>query len=170
MKNMAIFALFLTTTHLWGFDLKVLGRNYTFSCSHYTSVQGDVVLSFTDNSLPWGTTVSFVTGWEGREGFPESRFEWRDREEHLATAKAPYTWQLKLSKVLHQRSHASLKDTLNFVVKIQTPGRPDTYLNGGSPWGFFKTRLIENTPGQCVTGLEGLPELSSLAVESVRRD
>ena len=170
MQSKLLLALFLSTTTLWGFELKVSGRNYTLSCQHFTSVQGDVLLNFTDTSLPWGSEVAFVTGWEGREGFPERRFDWTEREEWFATATAPYTWTLKLSKVLHERSHAHFKDTLNFAVKVISPGRTPYYLNGGSSWGFFKTRLVNQTPGRCVSGLDDLPEFKELIIETIRRD
>lgn len=163
-------ALILTATSSWAYEIKALGRNYTFSCGYFTSVQGDVVLSLKDTSLPWGTSVTFITGWEGREGFPEKRFDWRERKELLATATEPYTWSLKLTQVLHERSHADFRDTLDFVVKIKSPGQPDRYLNGDGNWGFFRAILVESEPGRCVTGLENLPDFIELPIETVHRD
>lgn len=169
MKLTLGIALLLSTTSLWASELKAVGRNYTFSCGHFTSVQGDLMLSYTDTALPWGSSVSFVTGWEGREGFPEKRFDWKDREEWIATATAPYTWTLKITKVLHERSHASFLDTLDFVVKVHVPERPDYFIHGNSPWGFFKVRLVEKEPGRCVSNEWDLPGFSPLPVETVDR-
>ncbi len=169
--NLKLFlTLILTATSSWAFDIQAQGRNYTFVCGYFTSVQGDVVLTFKDSTLPWGSSVVFITGWEGREGFPEKRFEWRERKELLAPATAPYTWSIKLTQVLHERSKAQFKDTLNWVIKVIIPGQPDRYLKGESPWGFYRVRLVENSPGRCVTGLDDLPNFSNLAIETVDRD
>lgn len=163
-----VFVLSLACS-IYGSELSVRARNYTHSCGYFTSQRGDVELSYRDTTLPWGTSISVVTGWEGREGFPEKRFTWKDREELSAQATAPYTWTLKLSKVLHERTEACLRDSLNFVLKISVPGSQPRYENGGSPWGYYRIRLLEFGMGQCVSSDTDLPEFRPFTVETVER-
>jgi hypothetical protein len=111
-----------------------------------------------------------VSGWAGREGFPEKRFEWSDREENIARAKAPYTWTTTLKKTLHSRTEAVFRDTLNFVFKVSVPGRSPYFVNGGTPWGFYSSLVTENGLGRCVTGLDDLPEFKALEVKIIEKN
>ncbi|MSP19515.1 MAG: hypothetical protein EXR74_08095 [Bdellovibrionales bacterium] len=169
MKLGAFLLVFFTLSVL-GSEIAVKGRDYTFSCGYFTSIQGDLSVAFTDTTLAWGTTVSLIAGWEGREGFPEKRFAWKERAEILAKSTAPFTWTADLTKVLHERSKAELKDTLNFVIKVTAPGRAPEYINGGSPWGYYRARLITNGPGRCVNNINDLPDYRSLVLETIDKD
>lgn len=171
MKFSKFFLLLVTSSvFTWGADISVMGRNYTRSCGYFTTVEADVIVTFKDFSLPWGSEVTLVSGWGGREGFPEKRFEWRDREEKLARATAPYTWTTNLKKTLHSRSEAVFRDTLNFVFKVSVPGRSPYFLNGGTPWGFYSSVIAENGPGDCVSGLENLPEFRAIEVKVIEKN
>lgn len=171
MKKLA-FLIVLSTLPVfsWATNITVKSRNYTLSCGYFTSVQADVEVSFQDLSLPWGTEVTLVTGWAGRENFPEKRYEWKERKEFLTRATAPYTWATSIHKVLHNRSEANFRDTLNFVFRISSPGRAPYFVNGGSTWGFYSARLVENSPGRCVSGLNDLPSFLETTVETVTKE
>ncbi|MFM8314349.1 MAG: hypothetical protein ACKOA8_08700 [Deltaproteobacteria bacterium] len=169
MKKMGLFVFLMMTVSTWAAELSVQGRNYTLSCGYFTSVQADLEVSFRDTTLPWGSSVTLISGWAGREGFPEKRYEWREKQETAAQATAPYLWTIKLHKVLHERTEANFRDTLNFVFKVSIPGRTPYFVNGGSSWGFYSTKINSKGLGPCVNGSEELPALSELEVETLQR-
>jgi hypothetical protein len=171
MKTLNLFLFLITfSVFSWGADISVKARNYTRSCVYFSTVEADITVSFRDTTLPWGSEITLVSGWAGREGFPEKRFEWSDREENIARAKAPYTWTTTLKKTLHSRTEAVFRDTLNFVFKVSVPGRSPYFVNGGTPWGFYSSLVTENGLGRCVTGLDDLPEFKALEVKIIEKN
>lgn len=167
MKKFAILGFFLTfCVFSRGSDITVFGRNYTFSCGYFTSVQADVKVTFHDMNLPEGSQVTLMTGWSGRQGFPETRFEWQEKETLMMKASSPQTWSATLTKVLHERTEAKFRDTLNFVFRVAVPGKQPFFLTGKNDETFYSVRLVENSPGRCVHGLDDLPEFAELVVQT----
>ena len=50
-----------------------------------------------------------------------------------------------------------------------SPKQENRYIHGNTPWGYNRVRLLEKGLGQCVSGLQDLPEFEILSIETVER-
>ncbi len=149
-------------------DIQVWGRQFTNSCSYYTLTWGDYDLTFRDTSLPWGTKVTAVVAFAGYKTSNGQKygFSWdRDRSIPMQAVSA-HTWRARKSETLHSRGHDFNFTALQFIFKVESPGRAAYFVNGGSSWGHFEVDLTAGT-NPCVTGGGDIPQMRRLPIRVV---
>ena len=169
--KLQLFALTLLVSTLGlGESLKVMGRDYTYSCGYFSSMVGDYDITFKDESLPWGTKVTLIYGWDTEQWREKpERKEWKYREEKVMKAVSPFTWSKQIETTLHSRTEAEFKKALNIVIKIEEPKQAVRYFNGGSPWGFFRTEVGNPSKAPCIDRDKKKPEFYDRRLEVVTR-
>ena len=153
-------------------DLRVRGRDYVHSCGYFSAMNGDYEVTFSDRTLPWGTKVTVIYGWDvDYWNHPPKTVEWQYREEREMTAVAPFTWRADIATQLHARTNNQFKKALNLVIKLQIPNEPDRYFNGGSTWGFYQMEVGSTSPAPPCVGRDGKkPEYHECVLQIVKRD
>lgn len=137
-------------------QVQVWGRDYTYSCGYFSSIEGEYDITLRDDTLPWGTEVTLVTGWSA-PGF----FEWRERREIPARSVSPFTWRAHVSGTLAYRSGAERRTHLDFVFKVTLPDGTVRWINGGNgSWSFFRVHVLGNTVSNCVGGGKPKPPMT----------
>jgi len=149
-------------------DIQVWGRQFTNSCSYYTLTWGDYDLTFRDTTLPWGTKVTAVVAFAGNRmvnGVPQL-FSW-DRSRYISMeAASAFTWRARKSEELHSRSHDTTFTRLQFIFKVEAPGRAAYFVNGGSSWGHYEVDLTRTTI-PCVTSGGELPRMVQFPISVI---
>lgn len=131
---------------------------------------GDYDITFKDESLPWGTRVTLIYGWDTDQWREKpERKEWKYREEKAMKAVSPFTWSAQVSTTLHSRTEAEFKKGLDLVIKIEVPNERARYYNGGSAWGFFRTEVGNPSKTPCVDRDKKKPEFYERHLEIVTR-
>ena len=152
-------------------DLRVMGRDYVNSCGYFSAMNGDYQVTYTDRTLPWGTKVTAIYGWDVEHwNHPPKTIEWQDREEKEMKAISPFVWGLDISTQLHSRSSNQFKKALDLTIKIQVPNEPVRYFNGGTTWGFFQTEVGNTSKAPCVGRDRAKPEFYERVLSVVKRD
>ena len=113
-------------------DLEVYGRTYLSNCGSVTAEAGDfqiVVKNHGNTPTPWGTRMTLLYGWKGYSanftGGADAQFDWAYNGEMEMPAIASYTWRANLTRVLHERTSTQALTHLQFVVRIDAPGRSE---------------------------------------------
>ncbi len=150
-------------------EVKVEGRDYSYSCGYFTSMVGDYRLYLRDTGLPWGTKVTTVTGWSGQVAYG-SQFEWEHRREVPAQAVAPYVWRADVSGTLAQRSSPWRRTGLDFVFKVELPTGQVRWINGGDSWSFFKVGIGGSSAGNCIRHDDEKPGFRPIPYQTIRRN
>lgn len=149
-------------------QISTWGRTYTCYCGYFTHGAGEFDVTFQNKDLPWGTKVWLIAGWGGTR-FQDARFDWRYRNEIEMSAVAPFTWQAKVQKTLHERTSSESLDRFQFVFKVEVPQRPPYWVNGGSStWGYFEVRS-ELYLGPCIRNDDDKPKLRGYDVYVIKK-
>jgi len=155
-----------------GDELKVMGRDYVYSCGYFSAMVGDYDVTFEDTTLPWGTKVTLIYGWDVEYwNHPPKYKSWSYREEKEMKSIAPYKWAVSLETQLHGRTSNEYKQALDLVVKLEIPGRPaPVYYNGGTKWGYFQTEVGNTSKAPCVDRDKKKPEMYQRLLKVVNKD
>ena len=170
MKILILAMILVTGVVVQAAEISVLGRAFTNSCGYYSNAQAEVVISYKNTDLPWGSQVVLIHGLNGSDLTygNHAPLEWERQGEREFSASAPYTWEGPLTLSLHSRSSSQVFDRLAMVFKITLPDGSVRFDNGGSAMGFYEARLYQ---GQLACRDEGRAqqELSPLTVRAVAR-
>jgi hypothetical protein len=159
-------------------EIRLQSRSYVDSCGYYSHSAADFSFNYRDISLPWGSRVSIIYGFGGYHSSPGPNsggyspgFEWADRNEVEATAIAPYTWGVAISKTLHERSSDRFLDAIQFIVRIRLPdGREVVEHGNDSPGGFLTSSFQFLETSDCVDQDHPVPDLQDAQIDSVFRN
>lgn len=150
---------------IWISDVHAEARSYAHSCSYYSNTEADIRLLFKSAPLEYGTRVSLVFGWEGEDASTGRRFQWYEKTEKEMTAVSAMTWQVDLNQVIARRASPITITGLNFVFKIQEPGKSPRIQGGETPKDTYLARLAPLDEVSCVRPDEGLPVYRELVVQ-----
>ncbi|NBX82349.1 hypothetical protein EBQ90_04575 [bacterium] len=150
---------------LWISDVHAEARSYAHSCSYYSNTETDLRLIFKSTPVEYGTRISVVFGWEGEDASTGRHFKWSEKNEKEMTARDSMTWQVDLNQVIARRSSPITFTGLNFVFKIQEPGKSPRYQGGQNPGDTYSARLAPLDEVSCVRPDEGLPVYRELVVQ-----
>ena len=106
-----------------GEQIDVYARAFHNGCSYYTNTSTDFDVTIHAETLPWGTTVTLVSGFGGAEVFGSGELRnlsWIGREETKMEAIAGSTWQARRSAIVKTRSSAWNFTSLEFVFKMSS--------------------------------------------------
>lgn len=170
-----VLTLFVTLASVAGEGeyLALSGRSYTNSCGYYSNTMGDYKVRFQSVRLPWGSKVTLIYGWKGykTEGNGiNQNFNWAYRTETEMNAVAGWTWETTVKDVvLHSRSHNQFLTGIQFVLKLEVPGRDVRYVKGTThaPSYFQAPAQLYGNP--CVDATRPLPEFVSVEFHVVER-
>jgi len=152
-------------------ELKVSGRDYVLSCGYFSSMQGEYDITFKDESLPWGTKVTLISGWDvERWGHPPTYRTWSYREEKEMKSVSPYTWSTRLEAQLHGRTTSEYRQALDMVVKVEVPNQAPKFYNGTSRWGYFQIEVGNTSKAPCVNRDGKKPEFADRLVKVIIKD
>ncbi len=148
-----------------------MGRDYVYSCGYFSSMVGDYDVTFEDTSLPWGTKVTLIYGWDIEYwNHPPKHKTWSYREEKEMKPIAPYKWAVSLETQLHGRTSGEFKQGLDLVVKLEIPGRPAYFYNGGSRMGYFTTEVGNTSKTPCIGRDKKKPDMYQRYLKVVSKD
>lgn len=150
---------------LWISDVHAEARSYAHSCSYYSNTETDLRLIFNSAPVEYGTRISLVFGWEGVDTSTGRHFQWSEKTEKEMTAVDAMTWQVELNQVIARRSSPITITGLNFVFKIQEPGKSPRTQGGQKPTDTYLVRLAPLDEVSCVRPEEGLPVYRELVVQ-----
>ncbi len=150
--------------------LKVMGREYVYSCGYFSAMVGDYDVTFKDESLPWGTKLTLIYGWNVEKwGHPPQNKEWMYREEVEMKSVSPFNWSTQIEATLHARTSSEYRNGLNLVVKVEVPNRGVRYYNGGSELGFFQTEVGAPGKAPCINRDNVKPDFSERHLKVITR-
>lgn len=142
-------------------------RAYHTRCSSYDSTLADFDVTFHDSTLPWGTKVKLVSGLAGNEvssqGFRD--FHWDSSVEQEMHALSAHTWQARRSVTLANRSNPKHYSALEYVLKIEEPGK-DSYYSTISNGDYWRTATVTNNL-HCASG-GVLPAFQKVEVQAAK--
>lgn len=150
-------------------NVKVNGRTFIHSCSYYSNAESELELEFKSGPVDYGTRVFVEFGWGGSDEHTKETFEWKHKSE-LELASRPFTtWTGKLSQTIAERSSSTRILDLNFVFRIQEPGKAPRYVGGPKRGDTFVAHLLKVEDSPCVSAGQAFPDFSELVVQVVRQ-
>jgi hypothetical protein len=130
----------------WGAygKLKPVGHQY------FSAVEGDFVVNYYNEGLPWGTQVLL------QYGFTQSEFEngelvekedWVGSQKVALVAISPYKWGTQIIKQLYSRGSSTQFTRINLVLEIRDPNGNITYERGSFENGFLSAATPKPNEG-----------------------
>jgi hypothetical protein len=139
------------------------GRKVLSSCDYAYAYSVEVTLSYKNDTLPSGSSVFLVYGWDGGylnyDGQNRPPFDWDFRQTVAATSSGPFTWSGTVSAVTSTRTGTLYYSNLDFVWKVVRPDGSEFYDKGNaSTWGYYAAVLDGTMQAPCTySGFVGTP-------------
>lgn len=129
--------------------IEAFGRLRSFSSPAWISVQGDFIVSYHNDTLPWGTTVRLRHGFKRADiinGELRETSTWNDIAVPNCEAVGPFRWEARVSKQLSERNSSFRYTALEFVIEVIYPDGSVAYEKGSdSLWGYFEVDVPQET-------------------------
>jgi hypothetical protein len=149
-------------------NLKMNGRTIVHSCSNFSNAETELEFEFKSGPVDYGTRVFVEFGWGGSDQSNGNIFEWAQKNELELERKRSMTWKGNLTQTIAQRSSPVRILDLNFVFRIQEPGKAARYVGGTQSGDTFVAHLPKVEDSACVNPGDDYPSLSELIVQIVR--
>jgi len=112
--------------------------------AYYSSTMGDFIVTYNNDTLPWGTTVLLKYGF--KTDYHPTIADWADQNSLQAKAIAPYSWETKFEHQIASRGGPS-KSHLQFVIQIILPDNSIIYDKGSdTPLGYYEIEIVPCAP------------------------
>jgi len=150
-------------------DVTLNGRTLIHSCSNYSNAETEIDVLFKSGMVSRGTRVFVEFGWGGSDESTGTSFSWTQKSE-LELVRTPFTltWRGKLTQTIAESSSPLKIMDLNFVFRIQEPGKAPRYVGGPNNGDVFVAHLPKVEDSACVNPGSELPKFSELVVQVVR--
>ncbi|MFM8269258.1 MAG: hypothetical protein ACKN9V_03635 [Pseudomonadota bacterium] len=149
-------------------NISLLGRTLIHSCSYFSNAETEIEIKFKSGPVEYGTRVFVEFGWAGSDQSTGKRFSWNQKSE-LELESAPFTtWTGKLTQTIAERTSPLRIVDLNFVFRIEEPGKAPRYVGSPKNGDVFVARLPKVEDSTCVSPGSELPTFSELIVQVVR--
>ena len=149
-------------------NLKMNGRTIIHSCSNFSNAETELEFEFRSGPVDYGTRVFVEFGWTGSDQSTGNNFAWAQRNEMELERKNSMTWKGNLNQTIAERSSPVRILDLNFVFRIQEPGKAARYVGGTQSGDTFVAHLPKVEDSACVNPGDNYPSLSELIVQIVR--
>lgn len=149
-------------------NVKAEGRSYTHSCGSYSNTESDVRLLFRPEPLDYGTRIFVEYGWAGFDASNQQAFSWRNRSEIEMELIERGLWYHDFNQVIAERSSPIRIHNLNFVFRIEEPGKPPRYEGGPEKGDTYIAQLIKTEDAPCVSATNHPPENRELLIQIER--
>lgn len=149
-------------------NVKVKARTVIHSCSYFSNAETDLAVVFKSGPVDYGTRVFLEFGWGGKDGSTGKDFEWANRSELELTPGSFTTWTGDLTQVIAERSSPHRILDLNFVFRVEEPGKAPRLVGGPQKGDTFVAHLPTVEDSSCVRPGDELPMLEDLVVQIVR--
>ncbi|NBX76299.1 MAG: hypothetical protein EBQ92_07075 [Proteobacteria bacterium] len=144
------------------------GRTIVHSCSNFSNAETELEVEFLSGPVDYGTRVFIEFGWGGSDQSTGKTFEWAQKNELELERKTPMTWKGNLTQTIAQRSSPVRILDLNFVFRVQEPGKPARYVGGVKSGNTFVAHLPKVEDSTCVNPGDAYPDFSELVVQIER--
>ncbi len=172
LRNLLAVAFLLVSSSALASDTWAQGRKILRQCDYAFDYMAEVVLSYQNYAMPWGTSVELIYGWGGSSwgGPSTTTFDWANTQTIPVSASAPYTWSATVTSVIATRTGSSEYTSIQFVWKVSMPNGHVFYEKGnGSTWGFYNAPLGSLLGAPCSNTSTFTGPSSPLTVTSVER-
>lgn len=149
-------------------QVKAEGRSYTHSCGSYSNTESDVRLLFQPGSLDYGTRIFVEYGWAGMDASNQKAFAWNNRSEAEMELIEQGLWYHDFNQIIAERSSPIRIYSLNFIFRIEEPGKSPRYEGGPGKGDSYITHLIKTEDAPCVNSTNNLPEPRELLIQIER--
>ena len=145
-------------------NVQLNGRTIIHSCSNFSNAETELELSFRSGPVDYGTRVFVEFGWAGSDQSSGKNFEWAQRSELELERENSMTWKGTLTQTIAQRSSPQRILALNFVFRIQDPGKSARYVGGPQAGDTFVAHLPKVEDSSCVNPGDEAPSFSDLII------
>lgn len=144
------------------------GRTLIHSCSYFSNAETELKVEFKSGPVDQGTKVFVEFGWEGSDQTTGKHFTWLDKRE-LELEQGPFTsWSGSFARTIAERSSPITISDVNFVFRIEEPGKTLHYVGGTKSGDTYVGHLPKVEDSACVKAGEELPPFSELIVQIVQ--
>jgi len=149
-------------------NVKMNGRTLVHSCSNFSNAETELEVVFKSGPVDYGTRVFVEYGWAGADQSTGETFVWAQKNE-LELERGPFmTWKGTLSQTIAERSSPVRILDLNFVFRVQEPGKITRYVGGTQEGDTFVAHLPKVEDSTCVKPGDAAPDFSELIVQIVK--
>ncbi len=153
--------LFITNT-------EVSGRLLTHSCSYYTNTEANLRILFKSLPVDYGTRVFLEYGWEKKDLTNGQIAPWEKKAEKEMSKKDASSWTVDLTETVAERSSSFVLTGLQFVFRIEEPGKQPRYQAGPMPRDTYIASLPALETASCVGPNRPNPMFEIWTVQIVR--
>ena len=145
--------------------VQVEGRSFSHSCSYYSNTETELTIFFRPDPTDYGTRVFLEYGWAGEDLASHQPFEWSERSESELEPMERGLWTLRLNKVISERSSPIRTKSLNFIFRIEQPGKKPYTVGGVEKTDSYIVSVIPTESASCVNAGSPLPSFQELVVQ-----
>lgn len=149
-------------------NVKVEGRTFSHSCQYYSNTETELKVTFSPGPIDYGTRIFIEFGWEGVDSTPSGLFNWAEKTEKEMEVLENGFWFANVNQIIAERSSPVRIKAMNFVFRIQEPGKKPKYVGGVLENDTFVTRVIPTEESGCVNPGSTLPDFQELVVQIER--
>jgi hypothetical protein len=154
LRNVPALVLLSVSSSALASETWAEGRKVMRSCEYASSYEVEVTVSYKNDTLPSGASVSLVYGWDGgyysHDWEQRPPFDWLWRQTVAATPGAPFTWSATVRGTTSTRTGTQYYANLDYVWKVVLPGGTEFYDKGNNPstWGYHAA-VLEGMASPC---------------------
>jgi len=153
--------LFITNT-------EVSGRLVTHSCSYYSNTEAHLKILFKSLPVDYGTRVFLEYGWERKDLSNGQTAFWEKKTELEMSKKDASSWTVELRETVAERSSSYIFTGLQFIFRIEEPGKEPRYEAGPEAQDTYLAHLPPLETASCVGPNRPNPVFEPLVVQIVR--
>lgn len=150
-------------------NVVVEGRAFTHSCGYFSNIESNLSIRFRKDNVEPNTRVFLLYGWGGVENIHNTSFVWRETKEVEMNLLERHVWHFDLTQILSERSSPIFIKDLNFVIRINEPGKTPYYeAIPGNGIAYVAHILDSAEAPACIAPGATRPEFEPLVVQIVR--